>query len=139
MSSDVSRIEIAVAIEPAPGRPGGYRFAYASSDPRVDGTGNIDLRDMDKDDVELRFNLSGGEFEASEPVWFEAFPDDGRQDPFPCPTGVGNHSTFKQIDRLDGTTLQFVDKNKDHKRYAYALRCRVDGTPVMDDPMIINR
>jgi hypothetical protein len=131
-------IEVHVRVSAGQGRstPPGYRFAYASDSPCVDTTGNIDLSGIDKDDVTLRFRIAGAQFDTRDPVWIEVATPGG---PAPCPSGVGNQSAFKKITCPDASTLQFVDKNKDGKRYAYAIRCVVGGTPVMDDPVIINR
>jgi hypothetical protein len=76
---------------------------------------------------------------ASDAVWFEEWHRDA-PDLAPCPDGPGHASnTFKNLSVQNGNTLQFTDKNKDSKRYAYALRCMVGSNLVVDDPVIVNK
>jgi hypothetical protein len=136
MKDDENMVEIEVTVSrDAAGTA--YRFDYKSQSGDVSDNGDIDLRTRKKN-VTLRFTLTGAEFpeEPKDAVWFARMNDDGTKEEEKSEKAPGAFHNFK---RPDARTLEFVDKNDDKKRYAYALRCMVGGHTVMDDPVIINR
>jgi hypothetical protein len=134
-SKPTIEIDVDVTPDASSSKPAGYRFRYASSSKWVSDNGNIDLQ-KEKKDVLLEFRLAGGTFDSDDPVWVEPFEEGGK---VPCPETFNHQGAIGKPELIDPTTLRFRDKNNDKKRYAYALRCRVGGVDVMDDPVIINR
>lgn len=148
------QILIEVTLTPSAGKPSGYQFNYSSSSSLVGPDGSIDLGNYDKADVQLLFELQA--VDAGQPVfaidpahptstedavWFAEWPRE-LPPPAPCPTSPGHAgSSFKEFSLPAPNQLQFTDKNKDNRRYAYALRCVVPPSPqvVIDDPVIINK
>ena len=153
-SQNNPQILIEVTLTPSAGKPSGYQFSYSSSSGLVDADGSIDLGNYDKADVQLLFQLQpvAGEqptfaIDPAHPtgtedaVWFAEWPKE-LPPPAPCPTSPGHAgSSFKGFSLPAPDQLQFTDKNKDNRRYAYALRCVVPPSPqlVVDDPVIINK
>ena len=148
------QILIEVTLTPSAGKPSGYQFSYASSSGLVDPDGSIDLSNYDKSDVQLLFDLQtvGGQqptfaMDPAHPastdaaVWFAEWPKE-LPPPAPCPTSPGHaNSSFKSFSLPQIGQLQFTNKNKDNRRYAYALRCVVPPSieVIADDPVIINK
>lgn len=148
------QIRIDVTLTPSAGKPSGFQFSYASASGLVDADGGIDLSNYDKDDVQLLFVLQpvAGQqpvfardpahpASTDDAVWFAEWPKE-LPPPAPCPTDPGHaNSSFKDFSLPAVAQLQFTDKNKDNRRYAYALRCVVPPSPdvIVDDPVIINK
>jgi len=148
------QIAITVQLTPNPGIESGYDFSYSSTSPQVGADGTIDLSNYGQDDVQLVFTLApvaGTQptfavntqhpNQIDEAIWFAEWP---RPDPppVPCPSSAGHaNSSFRNFDLPQPQVLQFVNKNNDNRRYAYALRCQVPpGNAVIeDDPIIINK
>ena len=153
MSKPNCTIAIDVTLSVNAGKPSGYQFSYASDSGIVRADGRIDLRNLEKEDVELVFALQpiGKGNGRSQPtfdpdpkqaIWFAPWPVELPL-PAPCPTSNGHpNSAFKGFKvEGGGTKLRFIDKNNDKRRYSYALRCIMapGGKPVVDDPLIINK
>lgn len=147
----MTTINVAVTLTPDAGKPSGYQFTYASDSGLVADDGSIDLSSFDKSNVVLVFTLqsmASGQPTYPDPtdptqaIWFALWPKDAPP-PAPCPASSGHaNSSFDHFSvGSNGTRLQFTDKNKDNKRYAYALRCIVPSvtSPIADDPIIINK
>lgn len=154
MTRDKPTIQINVTLSANPGKPSGYQFNYESDSGLVDADGTVDLSGYDHDDVVMLYALlaMGGvqptfavdtahPNQIDQAVWFADWPKD-QPLPAPCPTGPGQaNSSFRSFSLPSASQLQFTNKNKDNRRYAYALRVVIPPgtTPVADDPIIINK
>jgi hypothetical protein len=147
-------ITIEVKLTPNIGKPSGYQFGYSSDSGLVAPDGSIDLNNYDKENVVLVFVLQPVQGQhpvfdadptdpkdAERAIWLAEWPKNLPQ-PAPCPMAPGlAHASFKAFSLPASNQLKFTDKNKDNKRYAYALRCVVPPSPdvIVDDPVIINK